>query len=553
MRHSLLSRVRVRLFLLVLVALVPMLALVCHTASEQRRLAVVSAKRHALELLDFASMHQHQLMEGTRNLLSTLARLPEVRRGDYRACTALLRDLAGPSTPYLAFGIAGLEGNVVCSVPEVPGLTNISDRSYFRKALDEQDFIIGDYQTGGIAGRASLYFGYPVADDEGGITSVLYVALDLTYLEREVSDVSLPPGVVFTVMDDSGKVLASQPSGTAVRGQTASETALPPAVLSAEEAGTAIVPGPESYMLAFTRLGAHSGTGNLRASLSIPTRLLFEDVDRLYRRNLIGLASVTVLAVLAAWVGGELFFLRTLKVLVRTTERLASGDFEARTGLASTGEFGQLARAFDRMAEANAALFNEIRRSHAELQRAYEETLEGLVKALDLRDHETEGHSWRVTEMTVQVARELGMDGQDLVDTRRGALLHDIGKIGIPDSILLKPGSLDEEEWGIMRRHPVLAFQILHPISYLRNALVIPYFHHEKWDGTGYPCGAKEEEIPLAARAFAVVDVYDALLSERPYRPAWPEDQVLEHIRGQAGTHFDPQAVVAFMRVLGED
>jgi HD-GYP domain-containing protein (c-di-GMP phosphodiesterase class II) len=136
---------------------------------------------------------------------------------------------------------------------------------------------------------------------------------------------------------------------------------------------------------------------------------------------------------------------------------------------------------------------------------------------------------------------------------RRGALLHDIGKMGIPDSILLKPGSLTGEEWVVMRRHPTIAFELLSPIAYLRPAIDIPYCHHENWDGSGYPRGLEGEQIPLSARLFAVVDVWDALRSDRPYRKAWPEEQVLEHILSLVGTHFDPKAVELFMEMVKED
>src|SRR5581483_9371106 len=135
---------------------------------------------------------------------------------------------------------------------------------------------------------------------------------------------------------------------------------------------------------------------------------------------------------------------------------------------------------------------------------------------------------------------------------RRGALLHDIGKMGVPDNILLKPGKLTDEEWEIMRRHPQYAFDLLTPISYLRRSLDIPFCHHEKWDGTGYPRGLKGEEIPLVARIFAVVDVWDAVTSDRPYRPAWTKDQALKHIQEQSGSHFDPRVVRTFLDMQGD-
>jgi len=169
-----------------------------------------------------------------------------------------------------------------------------------------------------------------------------------------------------------------------------------------------------------------------------------------------------------------------------------------------------------------------------------------------LRDKETEGHTQRVTELTLKLARAMGLTNSDLVHIRRGALLHDIGKMGVPDGILFKEGPLTEEEWKIMRQHPRFAYEMLSPIEYLRPALDIPYCHHEKWDGSGYPRGLKGEEIPLAARLFAVVDVYDALTSDRPYRPAWPRQKTLEHIRQLSGSHFDPQVVETFMELLAE-
>ena len=195
----------------------------------------------------------------------------------------------------------------------------------------------------------------------------------------------------------------------------------------------------------------------------------------------------------------------------------------------------------------NATLFNDLQRSNAGLVLAYDTTIEGWARALELRDQETKGHTQRAAEMTLRLARIMGMNEEELVHVRRGALLHDIGKMSIPDSILLKSGPLTEEEWEIMRRHPVYAFELLSPISYLKPALDIPYCHHERWDGTGYPRGLKGEQIPLAARIFALADTWDALYSERRYHPAWPEDRVREHVRSLAGNQLDPKVVEVFL------
>jgi len=198
----------------------------------------------------------------------------------------------------------------------------------------------------------------------------------------------------------------------------------------------------------------------------------------------------------------------------------------------------------------NAKLFNDLQRSNVELALAYDTTIEGWARALELRDMETEGHSQRVTELTLELARQQGMSDEELVHIRHGALLHDIGKMGVPDSILHKPGPLTDEEWAIMHQHPVYAYNLLNPIAYLRPAVDIPYCHHEKWDGSGYPRGIKGEQIPLSARIFAVVDVWDALCSDRPYRPAWLEEKALAFIKDEAGSHFDPRVVEAFLLLI---
>ncbi len=184
-----------------------------------------------------------------------------------------------------------------------------------------------------------------------------------------------------------------------------------------------------------------------------------------------------------------------------------------------------------------------------ELSDAYELTLMGWSNALEMRERETAGHSKRVVDMTLRICREMGIPEEELIHIQRGALLHDIGKMGIPDNILLKPGPLSPDEWVIMRQHPLYAYRLLSKIPFLLPSLDIPYYHHERWDGSGYPFGLKGEEIPLAARIFAVVDVWDALISDRPYRPAWPEDAALRYIKDNAFVQFDPEIVRVFMRI----
>lgn len=191
-----------------------------------------------------------------------------------------------------------------------------------------------------------------------------------------------------------------------------------------------------------------------------------------------------------------------------------------------------------------------LERTILELNIAYDYTIEAWTRALDLRDKEPPGHTQRVTELTLLLAKALGIKASDLPHMQRGALLHDIGKLGIPDSVLHKTSSLTEEEWELIRRHPQIGYDLLSEIAYLFPALDIPHYHHEKWDGTGYPYGFQGEHIPLSARIFTVVDVYDALISDHIYRKAWSKEKAREYIREQAGKHFDPEISGLFLRTI---
>lgn len=209
---------------------------------------------------------------------------------------------------------------------------------------------------------------------------------------------------------------------------------------------------------------------------------------------------------------------------------------------------GQAAIAID-----SAAMYKELQRSNIELSLAYNATIDGWSRTLDLRDKETEGHTRRVTDITLRLAASMGIDDSELIHIRRGATLHDIGKVAIPDQILFKPGPLTNAEWEIMRQHPRYATELLSPITYLAPAMAIPHWHHEKWDGSGYPDHLDGEDIPFSARLFALVDVYDALTSNRPYRTAWSKQDAVQYIEIQSGKHFDPRLVPEFLNLVNHN
>ncbi len=233
--------------------------------------------------------------------------------------------------------------------------------------------------------------------------------------------------------------------------------------------------------------------------------------------------------------------LKTDRAEFGTLARLISDFFSQREEL-------QAAR--NELEQRVAARTEELAEANQQLQAAYDATIAGWSRALDLRDNETEGHSHRVTDITLRLARTLGVPEEDLVHIRRGALLHDIGKMGIPDRILLKNGPLNADEMDAMRQHPLYAFEMLYPIEFLQPALDIPYSHHEQWNGSGYPRGLQQDAIPLSARIFAVADVWDALRSDRPYRKAWSEEEVCAHIQSLSGSHFDPDIVDVFLSMM---
>lgn len=273
---------------------------------------------------------------------------------------------------------------------------------------------------------------------------------------------------------------------------------------------------------------------NVLVTASVPTRL-----------EILLLITFTVFIILIVGFNLAGLITRPLITLVSASQEVAAGHLQVQVPDDSGDEIAVLAQSFNQMVQ-------NMYRSKQDLIEAYDSTLEGWSKALELRDKETQGHTKRVTELTVTLARKLGVDEDQISHMRRGAMLHDIGKMGISDNILLKAGPLSDEEWLIMHKHPQYAFDILKDIEYLKPALEIPYNHHEWWDGTGYPCGLKETQIPLGARLFAIVDTWDALRSDRPYHRRITEEEALRLIRQEAGTHFDPQLVEFFIQHLAE-
>jgi len=530
----------------------PALGVFLFTVSVDRREHIRHIQRDAIRLARETSAREHQLLEGAHQMLRAVALMPEVRTGSDQDCQRLLATLLDEYPIYLNIGVIDLDGGVRCSALRYDSAVDLSDRSYFRRAIDSREFSIGDYQVGRITNKASINFGFPILDDQGNPTGVAYAAMDLSWLRRMAAQVEVPTGTALSVVDANGTILSrslEQEKWVGYRIPTNSQ--MYKLIERKDEFAEITDIDGVRRLCAVTALRAGRRDG-VYLCVGIPSSTAFAEVRADLLRNLVALVVVALFSILAAWFGGHALITRRVDSLVHAASRLGEGDLAARAGQEMNygrDEIGGLARVFDTMAESIKSREDQLRETHNDLASAVEATIEGWARALERRDSDTQGHTRRVAEMAVRLARAMDVPEEDIVHIRRGALLHDIGKMAIPDAILLKPGPLSEEEWAVMRRHPTYAYEWLSHIPLLKPALEIPFCHHERWDGSGYPRGLVGAEIPLAARIFAVVDNWDAVTTDRPYRDAWSEEHALHYIEENSGKLFDARVVDAFLEM----
>jgi len=448
-----------------------------------------------------------------------------------------------------------MQGNVVLSAYHIEGgnieeyefLTGgefyFKDQPFVQAVLNKEIDQEGNKFSGYVHTDHGYYFfiSGPVLSENNDPIGVLLIGTPLTELAKQIREETLAQ---ITIYDLAGIPLAST-FPTPSRLETSDVTN----ILEIQDEQSLMDKNSRNlevrnigYREIFTAWEVRGGQDQGVMGIALGESFLVS-TTRVTRIQISFLAAL--LFILVILVGINLSYLITHPImdLVNASKKVMSGDLNVEVTPSSKDELALMANTFNQM-------INSIRESKNQIIESYDSTLEGWSRALDLRSEEAKGHTDRVIELMDKVARAVGMQGEKLVEIRRGTLLHDIGKMGIPDSILNKPGQLTQDEWEIMRNHPTYAYEMLKDIHFLRPALTIPYCHHERWDGKGYPRGLKGEEIPVEARIFALVDVWDAITNDRVYRKAMSKSEAIQTIRCGIGTHFDPTLTEIFLEVV---
>jgi len=489
---------------------------------------------------------ENRLLE-TLRLLAHTEGIPEaIKSGDAER----LRELAYPvavnsfeeAVEFLdlqGIGVLSMHHRIGESIEDYDftrGSDDFRQQAFVQKTLQGQSDKYGDKYAGlvRIGKMDYFYVSGPIFDDEDNLVGVMLVGKSLYTLVRQIWEETLARATIYG--------LDGQPIATTFLEAQALDTEAASGILVRQDNESFIRDLKVANINYSEILGpweARRGDDIGLIGVSFAKNFLVRLTQNTWIQILLILSTALLLVILVGFLVSNHISQPILR-LEQAASKVADGDLSVQVEPTARDEVALLTQRFN-------AMVSSLHRSKMDLVAAYDTTLEGWARVLELRNMEIEGHSQRVTDLALRLARAMGIDGDDLDHIRRGALLHDIGKMAIPDHILLKVGSLTDEEWEIMQRHPIYAVEMLHDIPFLHPALDIPRYHHEKWDGSGYPYGLKGEEIPLAARIFAVVDVWDALHSDRSYRPAIPVEEAWKIIQQESGTRFDPRIVEAFL------
>jgi len=418
---------------------------------------------------------------------------------------------------------------------------------FVKKVLDNQVDQLGDKFSGYVQADWGDYFyvAGPVYDNQNEFAGVILVGTSLNQLAMTIREKSLGQITFYSFEGSpiaSSFLYAPQPVNSDSAALVIANQSLPssPTRSLMNQRDVSVSDITYTEVLAAWEARGDVDLGILGAALQ---KNFFVNPSAFTRFQMVGLVGLALFLVIMVGINLANLITRPLLGLVKISEAIAAGNLDIYVDLETNDEINILVNSFNQM-------ISNLNKSRDEMTHAYDSALLGWSKALELRDKDTEGHTKRVSDMTVVLATKLGFKEEDLVNIRRGAILHDIGKMGISDTILHKPGKLSEEEWVVMRKHPLFAYEMLKDITYLESSLDIPRYHHENWDGSGYPYGLKGEKIPIAARIFSVMDTWDALISERPYKVKFSVEESLRLVEEGSGKKFDPAIVAAFKKFI---
>ncbi len=511
-------------------------------------------ERFTNQLLDTRRLASESMVNEEQRLLETL-RLLSYTEGVPSAILARDRDriieLVYPVTFNAgedAVLILDKYGIVLATILEVqdsseyqfPQVTQkVNALPFVAKLVDQEVDKMGDKFSGMSDAEWGTYFfvSGPVKDPDGKLVGAILVGKSLNSIVEEINAATLAQTTAYdTEFNPISSTFPEFPSRPDME---------PEIVLKNKTAQTMfrdVNVSRRNYTEALSAWEIRGGENIGILGTALPTNFIVQ-ASRLTRWNVILQIFVAIAAAILLGVFLSGVITRPILKLKNAASEISRGNLDVSVDMDGNDEVAILAKSFNEMAR-------NLRRSERSLIQAYDKTIEGWVKALELRDRETLGHTLRAANMTMDLARLMNVDEKELQNIWRGVLLHDIGKMGIPDSILLKEGPLDYWERKIIERHPALAREMLSQIEFLRPCMDIPSYHHERWDGTGYPHGLAGEEIPITARLFMIIDVWDALTSQRSYRQPWSEQDALEYIKEQSGKHFDPKVVEAFVELI---
>ncbi len=542
------SSLRARVLVLIVIPFALVLSLTIYHELGERDDVLENARTQVLDTARAMAGEQQRIVEHVRQVLSSEALLPEVRRGvASQECDRALAARLEQEPSLANISLARANGDVICNATPTAQRISIADRDHFKVAIQTREFAAAGYIISRSTGKPGIGFGYPVLDEAGAPRAVVAIALSLAWLKQEWAKAQLPHGSLVTVVDGGGQVLARYPDPEEWVGKSAAELPLFKDLLAKGGEGTEEGIGLDGLQRIHGFVPLHrTASGQAYLSVGIPKDVVVGPGERAFAMRVLVELVLFVLTFGAVWLGSESLFMRPIAALAAAAKELGKGNLAARAGFKASGdEIGQLAQSFDRMANAY--------QHHEEiLRKSLEQSIQAISGAEEMRDPYIARHQKRVAKLAVAIARELGLPNDEIHGIELAASVHDFGKMQIPAEILSKRGQLADAEFALYKTHAQAGYDVLKDIAFPWPIAALVWQHHERLDGSGYPQGLKGEQILLGSRIIAVANAVEDMASDKPYRPALGVDVALAEIETGRGTAFDPAVVDACLKLFRE-